>query len=107
MMRRDFMGVGTALVTPFTRSGDLDEAAVRRLARRAIGAGVPFLVPCGTTGDTPALTRAAVRRLARRQIDAGVHFLIPCGTTGETPTLTEAERLRTVEIVVEEAAGKV
>ena len=74
-MRRDFTGVGTALVTPFTRNGDLDEAAVRRLARR--------------------------------QIDAGVHFLIPCGTTGETPTLTEAERLRTVEIVVEEAAGKV
>jgi 4-hydroxy-tetrahydrodipicolinate synthase len=74
-MRRDFTGVGTALVTPFTRNGDLDEAAVRRLARR--------------------------------QIDAGVHFLIPCGTTGETPTLTDAERLRIVEIVVEEANGKV
>jgi len=74
-MRRDFTGVGTALVTPFTRSGDLDEAAVRRLARR--------------------------------QIDAGVHFLIPCGTTGEAPTLSDAERLRIVEIVVEEAAGKV
>jgi len=74
-MRRDFTGVGSALVTPFTRNGDLDEAAVRRLARR--------------------------------QIDAGVHFLIPCGTTGETPTLTDAERLRIVEIVVEEANGKV
>ena len=47
-----------------------------------------------------------MRRLARRQIDAGVHFLVPCGTTGESPTLTEAERLRIVEIVVEEAGGK-
>jgi 4-hydroxy-tetrahydrodipicolinate synthase len=49
----------------------------------------------------------AVRRLARRQIDAGIHFLVPCGTTGETPTLSANERRRVVEIVVEEAAGKV
>ncbi len=74
-MRHPFTGCGTALVTPFTPSGALDEAGVRRLARR--------------------------------QIDAGVHFLVPCGTTGETPTLTEQERLRVVEIVVEEAKGRV
>jgi len=74
-MRTPFTGVGTALVSPFTRSGSLDEAAVRRLARR--------------------------------QIDAGVHFLCPCGTTGESPTLTDAERLRTVEIVADEANGRV
>jgi 4-hydroxy-tetrahydrodipicolinate synthase len=74
-MRRAFTGVGTALITPFTRSGELDEAAVRRLARR--------------------------------QIDAGVHFLCPCGTTGENPTLSDAERLRIVEIVVDEANGEV
>ncbi len=74
-MRTPFTGVGTALVTPFTTGGDLDEAAVRRLARR--------------------------------QIDAGIHFLCPCGTTGENPTLTDAERLRVIEIVVEEAKGKV
>jgi 4-hydroxy-tetrahydrodipicolinate synthase len=74
-MRKPFTGVGTAVVSPFTKSGELDEAAVRRLGRR--------------------------------QIDAGVHFLCPCGTTGENPTLTDAERLRTVEILVEEASGKV
>jgi len=74
-MRQAFTGCGTALVTPFTRSGALDEAGVRRLARR--------------------------------QIDAGIHFLVPCGTTGETPTLTAEERLRVVEIIVEEAKGKV
>jgi len=74
-MRTPFTGVGTALVTPFKQSGDLDEAGVRRLARR--------------------------------QIDAGIHFLCPCGTTGENPTLTDAERMRIVEIVVEEANGKV
>ncbi len=74
-MRQAFTGCGTALVTPFTRSAALDEAGVRRLARR--------------------------------QIDAGIHFLVPCGTTGETPTLTADERLRVVEIIVEEAKGKV
>jgi 4-hydroxy-tetrahydrodipicolinate synthase len=74
-MRTPWTGCGTALVTPFTRDGALDEAAVRRLARR--------------------------------QIEAGIHFLVPCGTTGESPTLSEDERVRVVELVVEEAAGRV
>ena len=46
-MRTPFTGVGTALVTPFTAAAILDEAAVRRLARRQIDAGVHFLVPAG------------------------------------------------------------
>ena len=48
-----------------------------------------------------------MRRLAKRQIDAGIHFLVPVGTTGESPTLSEDERVRVVELVVEEAAGRV
>ncbi len=55
-MRTPFTGVGTALVTPFTKTGALDEAGVRRLARRQIDEGVHFLVPCGTTGESPTLT---------------------------------------------------
>src|SRR5688572_31210674 len=74
-MRTPFTGVGTALVTPFTKFGALDEPAIKRLARR--------------------------------QIDAGIHFLVPCGTTGESPTLSADERRRVVELVVEEAAGRV
>ena len=54
-----------------------------------------------------AVDEAGVRRLARRQIDAGMHFLVPCGTTGETPTMSDEERLRVVEMVVEEAGGRV
>jgi 4-hydroxy-tetrahydrodipicolinate synthase len=75
MMRTPWTGCGTALVTPFTRDGAVDEAGVRRLARR--------------------------------QIDGGIHFLVPCGTTGESPTLSEDERVRVVQLVVEEAAGRV
>ena len=74
-MSPQWTGVGTALVTPFTASGAVDEAAVRRLARR--------------------------------QIDAGVHFLSPCGTTGEAPTLSDDEKVRVVELVVEEAEGRI
>src|SRR5215207_9612867 len=55
-MRRLWTGCGTALVTPFARDGSLDEAGVRRLARRQIDAGIHFLVPCGTTGESPTLS---------------------------------------------------
>jgi 4-hydroxy-tetrahydrodipicolinate synthase len=63
MMRTPFTGCGTALVTPFTSSGAVDEAAVRRLARRQVEAGVHFLVPCGTTGEAPTLTPDERRRV--------------------------------------------
>jgi 4-hydroxy-tetrahydrodipicolinate synthase len=55
-MRTPFTGVGTALVTPFTTTGILDEDGVRRLAKRQIDEGVHFLVPCGTTGESPTLS---------------------------------------------------
>src|SRR5262245_7635058 len=55
-MRTPFTGVGTAIVTPFTAAGALDENGVRRLARRQIDEGVHFLVPCGTTGESPTLS---------------------------------------------------
>src|SRR5213594_806273 len=52
-----FTGCGTALVTPFQADLSLDEPALRRLIRRQIDAGINFLVPCGTTGESPTLTR--------------------------------------------------
>ena len=52
-----FEGCGTALVTPFRRDTSLDEATLRRLVRRQVEAGIHFLVPCGTTGENPTLTR--------------------------------------------------
>src|SRR6266581_3371487 len=52
-----FIGTGTALVTPFRKDGSLDEQALRQLVKRQIEAGIDFLVPCGTTGESPTLTR--------------------------------------------------
>ena len=71
---------------------------------RFTGVGTALVTPFRKDGS---LDEAASRRLARRQIDAGVHFLSPCGTTGEAPTLSHAEKVRLVQLVVEEAAGKV
>ena len=50
-----FTGCGTALVTPFKSDGALDEQTLRRLIQRQIEAGIDFLVPCGTTGESPTL----------------------------------------------------
>ncbi|MGB7555251.1 MAG: 4-hydroxy-tetrahydrodipicolinate synthase [Candidatus Korobacteraceae bacterium] len=49
-------GCGTALVTPFKQDGSLDEAALRALVRWQVESGIDFLVPCGTTGETPTLS---------------------------------------------------
>ena len=51
-----FTGTGTAMVTPFRKDGSLDEAMMRRLVQRQIDAGIDFLVPCGTTGESPTLS---------------------------------------------------
>jgi len=58
-----FRGVGTALVTPFTQTGSLDETAFERFVDWQIEEGVNFLVPCGTTGENPALTADEHRRV--------------------------------------------
>lgn len=58
-----FAGLGTALVTPFAPSGALDEAALRRLVRRQVEAGVDVLVPCGTTGESATLDAEEQRRV--------------------------------------------
>src|SRR5438309_3171434 len=49
-------GCGTALVTPFHQDGSIDDAALRNLVTWQIESGIDFLVPCGTTGETPTLT---------------------------------------------------
>jgi 4-hydroxy-tetrahydrodipicolinate synthase len=49
-------GCGTALVTPFHQDGSIDEAALRNLVAWQVESGIDFLVPCGTTGETPTLT---------------------------------------------------
>ncbi len=49
-------GCGTALVTPFHQDGSVDDGALRHLVTWQVESGIDFLVPCGTTGETPTLT---------------------------------------------------
>ncbi len=51
-----FRGCGTALVTPFRQDGSIDETALRNLVAWQVESGIDFLVPCGTTGETPTLS---------------------------------------------------
>ena len=82
-MRETFTGVGTALITPFTRTGALDEPAVRRLARRQVDAGVHVLVPCGTTGESPTLTAGERRRVVEIAVEeAAGRALVLAGAGG-------------------------
>jgi len=64
-----FTGCGTALVTPFRRDLSLDEQALRGLVRRQVEAGINFLVPCGTTGESPTLSKAELRRVVEITIE--------------------------------------
>jgi 4-hydroxy-tetrahydrodipicolinate synthase len=68
------------------------------------GLGTALVTPFRKDGS---IDETAVRGLVRRQIDAGVHFVSPCGTTGEAPTLSHSEKIRIVQLVVDEAAGRV
>jgi 4-hydroxy-tetrahydrodipicolinate synthase len=52
----ELRGCGTALVTPFHQDGSIDDSALRNLVAWQIESGIDFLVPCGTTGETPTLT---------------------------------------------------
>jgi 4-hydroxy-tetrahydrodipicolinate synthase len=58
-----FRGVGTALITPFREDGSFDEAAFATFVNWQIEEGINFLVPCGTTGENPALTPEEHRRV--------------------------------------------
>ena len=89
-MRTPFTGVGTALITPFTKSGALDEPAIKRLAKRQIDHGVHFLVPCGTTGETPTLSAAERRRVVELVLEAA---------NGQVPVMAGAGGYDTQEVV--------
>jgi 4-hydroxy-tetrahydrodipicolinate synthase len=89
-MRTAFTGVGTALVTPFLKSGALDEAAVRRLGRRQIDAGIHFLCPCGTTGENPTLSDAERLRIVEILADEA---------NGTVPILAGAGGYDTKELI--------
>lgn len=62
-------GCGTALVTPFTRDGAVDEAALRRFVDWQVKEGVHFVVPCGSTGEAATMSPAEHRRVVEVTVE--------------------------------------
>ncbi len=85
-----FQGCGTALVTPFLPDQSLDEASLRRLVQRQLDAGVHFLVPCGTTGESPTLTRKEHLRVVEITLELA---------KGKRPVLAGAGGYNTAEVI--------
>jgi len=85
-----FTGCGTALVTPFRKDQSLDEETLRKLVRRQIQAGINFLVPCGTTGESPTLTHAEHLRVVEITVKEA---------KGEVPVLAGAGGYNTAEVI--------
>lgn len=86
-----FRGVGTALITPFTDSGSLDETALEKFVDWQITEGVNFLVPCGTTGENPTLSADEHRRVVEltvRSANGRVAVLAGAGSNA-TPRAVE------------------
>jgi 4-hydroxy-tetrahydrodipicolinate synthase len=85
-----FSGTGTALVTPFRRDGSLDEPTLRALIKRQIDAGIDFLVPCGTTGESPTLTHEEHLGVVEIAVELG---------KGRVPVLAGAGGYNTAEVI--------
>lgn len=100
MTRPMLRGAFTALVTPFTADGRLDEAAFRRLVRWQILAGIDGLVPCGTTGESPTLSGAerewligtTVEVAAERPSRDRVRVIAGTGTNDTAATIAATRR---------------
>jgi 4-hydroxy-tetrahydrodipicolinate synthase len=94
-------GCGTALVTPFRADLSLDEAAMRRLVRRQVDAGINFLVPCGTTGENPTLDREETLRVVEITVEEArghVPVLAGCGGYNTAEIVSLAKDLESLHV---------
>lgn len=85
-----FQGCGTAIITPFQADQSLDEAALRATVKRQIDAGIDFLVPCGTTGESPTLTRKEHLRVVEITLEEA---------KGKVPVVAGAGGYNTAEVI--------
>ena len=96
-MSLDIRGCGTALVTPFRKDGSLDLDALRRLVQFQLHVGIDFLVPCGTTGETPTLEHAeylAVVRTVVQEVGGKVPVIAGVGGNNTRKVIDLAAEVR-------------
>ena len=87
-------GCGTALVTPFHQDGSIDEAALRNLIAWQVESGIDFLIPCGTTGETPTLSHDEWLRVIDTTVEvvAGRVPIVAGATSNSTQDAVEKAR---------------
>ena len=84
-------GCATALVTPFTREGAIDQAALQRLVEYQIAGGVQLLVPCGTTGESATMTEAEDQQVIKQVIETAKGRARVIAGTGSNATAAAME----------------
>lgn len=92
-------GCGTALLTPFQKDGSVDYDAFVKCVERQVAAGIDFLVPLGTTGETPCLSVEERREILRltREYAKGLPIVAGVGTNSLTGTLENIKSLEGVD----------
>jgi 4-hydroxy-tetrahydrodipicolinate synthase len=96
-MTRGILGCGTALVTPFRRDGSVDREALSRFIRFQVEGGVDFVVPCGTTGETPTLSHeeyVGVVRQVVKEVDGRVPVVAGAGGYNTQQVIELAREMR-------------
>lgn len=94
-MKIDWLrGCATALVTPFTASGAIDEERLRALIEHQLAGGVRLLVPCGTTGESATMTEEEDRRVIKLTIEAARGRALVIAGTGSNSTAAAIEYSR-------------
>jgi len=90
----ELRGCGTALVTPFHQDGSIDDGALRNLVAWQVESGIDFLIPCGTTGETPTLSRDEWLRVIDTTIEvvAGRVPVVAGATSNSTQEAVEKAR---------------
>ena len=94
MYKIDLTGCGTALITPF-KNGEVDYEAFAALVDRQVEAGIDFLVPLGTTGETPCLEdeeRIRILQIAKEH-SKGVPVVVGGGTNSLQHTIRSMKML--------------
>jgi len=98
-MRAEWLrGCATALVTPFTKGGAVDEARMRGLVERQIAGGVKLLVPCGTTGESATLSSDEQQRVIAITVAAAkgkARVIAGVGNNNTAVTIERAKAART------------
>jgi|SRR5690348_17263088 len=100
-MNLDIKGCGTALVTPFARDGSLDVDALRRLVQFQLKEGIDFLVPCGTTGETPTLEHEeylGVIRVVVEEVAGKIPVIAGVGANSTKKVISLAHEVETLGV---------